>query len=459
MRFADLSGRRIVVFGAGSEGLSAVRALATRGLARGAVLVEDDDVTRERAAARVACGPGTVPDVPVLGGAAGRAAIADAEVVVLSPGVPWRRDDVRVLLGDAALTNPMDLALSELADSERDVVAVTGSKGKSTTTALARHLLHLAGHDVEEGGNIGRPVLDLLDGVAAVLVIEASSYQASLVTTAPRYGALTALFPEHLDWHGDVETYVADKLRLFEGPALRRVAVNATDDRAVARTRSLPCTPYGTADAVHHRDGRLFHGARRLTSVVPQLVGDHNLLNAAGALTAAAFVDPGVLDRPELLDEWLATFHPLPHRLETVARAGGVEYVDDSIATSPDATIAALDAFADRPVTLLAGGHDRSLPFDGLAAALVRRDAPTLVLTMPTSGGRLADLLDAAPRAAHVEVERCESLADAVARAVERTPDGGVVLLSPAAASYDRFTSYVHRGAEFRRLVLDAVSA
>ena len=456
MRFADLAGRRIVVFGGGSEGCSAVRALAARGLARDAVLVEDDDITRTRAAELVANAPGAVPEVPVLGGEAGRAALAAADVVVLSPGVPWRRPEVRARLGDATLTNPMDLALSELANDARDVVAVTGSKGKSTTTALIRHLLHLAGRDVEEGGNIGRPVLDVLDGPAAVLVIEVSSYQASLVTHAPRFGVLTALFPEHLDWHGDVDSYLADKLRLFEGDGLARLAVNATDELAVARTRRAPCTPYGTPDVVHHRDGALWAGERRLTTVAPQLVGAHNLLNAAGALTAATFLEPDLLERTELLDEWLGSFHPLPHRLETVARASGVEYVDDSIATSPDATIAALDAFSGRALTLLAGGHDRSLPFERLAEALARRGAPTLVLTMPTSGDRLADLLD--PRVdGDLDVERCASLAEAVDRAVARTPSGGVVLLSPAAASYDRFSSYAHRGAEFRRLVLEAL--
>jgi UDP-N-acetylmuramoylalanine--D-glutamate ligase len=440
------------MWGAGREGVSTTIVLARHGI-DGVVLVEDDARTAERARGQLT---DAGVSATIAGGDDGLAALDAAEVIVLSPGISRYRPDLLARIEHGTVvTGPTALALAELADDAAHVVVgVTGSKGKSTTTALLRHLLHLAGHDVEEGGNIGRPALELVDHPTRLLVLEVSSYQASLVTHAPRFAVLTALFPEHLDWHGDTETYFEDKLRLLRAPGLERVAVNDTDRAASARTERLPRVLYGTPPGVHAREGALWLADQRLTDSGGRLVGAHNLVNAAGALTAAAFVDERVLAEPSLLEEWLHTFAPLPHRLEPLGRFAGVDFVDDSIATSPAATVAALAAFDDRPVTVLVGGHDRSLPIEALVSALRERGAPTLVCTMPTSGERIADELEPlTPGHPTLRLRRCESLEDAVRVAVAETPTSGVVLLSPGAASYDRFTSYVHRGAEFRRLV------
>ncbi|HEX5616745.1 MAG TPA: cyanophycin synthetase, partial [Acidimicrobiia bacterium] len=279
-----------------------------------------------------------------------------------------------------------------------------------------------------------------------------SSYQASEVEVGPDHAVLTALFPEHLDWHGSVERYYADKLRLLRAAGVHTISVNAADANAMAHTDGMERRPYGVGPGIHARDGGLFDGGRRLVATGPHLRGAHTLTNAAGALAVASAFDASVLHQPELLAEWMASFEPLPHRLQPIGEHDGVEYIDDSIATSPSATAAALDAFAARPVTLLVGGHDRSLPLDPLLDALARRGAPTLVCAMPTTGEHVADAIEAR-ELRDVAVVRCDSLADAVRHAVAHTAIGAVVLLSPAAASYDRFTSYAHRGAEFQRLV------
>lgn len=450
MRSADLTGRTVVVWGAGKEGTSVARHLAGAGVTD-LTVTEDDEGTR--AAAEVALAAAGL-DVPIVGGDAGTDARERAGVIVISPGISrYRADVVALRERGTVITNATALALTEARDRGSEVIGITGSKGKSTTTALTRHLLHLAGHDAEEGGNFGRPALDLVAERHAILVLEVSSYQASEVELGPDHAVLTALFPEHLDWHRGVEQYYADKLRLLRAAQVRTICVNATDANALAHTDDLDRRLYGTSAGIHAHDGALHVGGRRLVATGDRLRGAHTLTNVAGALTVATALDPRLLDEPELLDEWLTTFEPLPHRLQPIGEHAGVEYVDDSIATSPSATAAALDAYADRSVTLLVGGHDRSLPLDPLLAALARRTAPTRVLAMPTTGEHVADAIAAHLDVRDLTVVRCDSLDDAVRHAVAHTPSGGVVLLSPAAASYDRFTSYAHRGAEYQRLV------
>jgi len=450
MRSADLVGRAVAIWGAGKEGTSAAQHLA-RVHVRDVVVTEDDDATRE--AATFALGALGL-DTAIVGGDDGERARQRADVVVVSPGISRYRSDI-VALRDrgTVVTNATALALADAAESSTTIIGITGSKGKSTTTALTRHLLHLAGHDAEEGGNIGRPALDLLDEGHDVLVLEVSSYQASEVEIGPDHAVLTALFPEHLDWHGGVERYYADKLRLLRASHVQSISVNATDHNAMAHTADLDRRVYGTAAGINAREGALYDGDRRLAATSSRLRGAHTLTNAAGALAAASAFDANLLAQPELLQEWMRTFEPLPHRLQSIGVYGDVEYVDDSIATSPSATAAALDAFADRAVTLLVGGHDRSLPLDPLLEALARRAAPTLVCAMPTTGEHVADAIEEQVDVKDLTIVRCDSLDDAVSIAHRRTAAGAVVLLSPAAASYDRFTSYAHRGAEFQRLV------
>src|SRR5699024_561821 len=237
------------------------------------------------------------------------------------------------------------------------VVGVTGSKGKSTTASLLAHVLRHAGREVLLAGNIGVPLLDHLDSRADVAVLELSSYQLADLEGRLDLGLITRLFPEHLDWHGGEAAYVAAKLRLADLLAGRPLLINANDEALAAATRDVPGRVLANRPPAVAREGHHLVLAGKPVchhSALP-LMGQHNLDNAALALQAAITLG----HKAEVLAAGLADFQPLPHRLEAVATIAGVRYVNDSIATSPWATLAALQALDDAPVILIAGGQPR----------------------------------------------------------------------------------------------------
>lgn len=437
MRLAELAGRRVGVWGYGREGRAAVRAA----LAAGAAGVEVVD----------AVPPADLPDGVPAG--TDVAALALCDVVFRSPGISPYREDARALAARTTLTSGTGVALAEFAAREVPTLCVTGTKGKSTTSALAAAVLEAAGRPAVHAGNIGTPLLDvLLDdavGDGTSLVVEVSSYQAAAVEGWSGWGAVTSLAPEHLDWHGDVDTYYRDKLHVFAacGPGTVVVGPQA---RSIVERHLDPEVLVDPADVVSDV---------RLAGFRPErLAGVHNVANVHVAL--AACVRMGVdLDRSaDAVRAAVADFRALPHRLSPVATRDGVTFVDDTLSTTPVSVRAAIDAFAGQQVTLIAGGQDRGLDYSDLAAALVARGGSVQVLTVPDTGARLAADLRAAAAAAGVEAPVTEtgSLADAVAEALRTARPGGLVLLSPGAPSYNRFRNYEELARTYEQILLDA---
>lgn len=437
VRLAELAGRSVGVWGYGREGRAAVRAAQAAGADR--VLVVDavppDDVP-----------PGVRAGVEV-------AELAECDVVFRSPGISPYREDARALAARTALVSGTGMALGEFAARKVPTLCVTGTKGKSTTSALAAAVLTAAGRPAVHAGNIGTPLLDvLLDGAVrdgTALVVEVSSYQAAAVEGWSGWGALTSLAPEHLDWHGDVATYYRDKLHLFASCGPGSVVAGA-QARSIAEQHLDPAVLVDPADVVP---------AARLAGFRPErLAGVHNLANVHVAL--AACVRMGVdLDRSaDAVRAAVADFRALPHRLSPIATRNGVTFVDDALSTTPVSVRAALDAFAGRQVTLIAGGQDRGLDFTGLAAAVVARGGEVQVLTIPDTGARFAADVRAAAAAAGVDAPVAEtaSLADAVGRALQTARPGGLVLLSPGAPSYNRFRNYEELARTYEQILLDA---
>ncbi len=374
-------------------------------------------------------------------------------MVFRSPGISPYREDARALAARTALTSGTGVALAEFAARDVPTLCVTGTKGKSTTSALAAAVLVAAGRPAVHAGNIGTPLLDvLLDGVVAEgtsLVVEVSSYQAAAVEGWSGWGAVTSLAPEHLDWHGDVATYYRDKLHVFAGCGPGSVVIGA-QARPIAEQHLDPAVLVDPADVVPEA---------RLAGFRPErLAGVHNLANVHVAL--AAGVRMGVdLDRhADAVCAAVADFRALPHRLSPVATRNGVTFVDDALSTTPVSVRAAIDAFAERQVTLIAGGQDRGLDYTDLAAAVVARGGTVQVLTVPDTGARFAADIRAAAAAAGVDapVTETDSLADAVARALAGARPGGLVLLSPGAPSYNRFRNYEELARTYEQILVDA---
>lgn len=449
-----LSGH-LLVLGLGASG----EAVASYALARAfsgesvrvTVLDEhDDDAQRERA-----------ERVRRLGAevALGSHEAVPADLVVASPGIPPHS----ALMRSAVATGAEIVSEIELAYrlSVSPWIAVTGTNGKTTTTSLIAHLLTEAGRVAVSVGNIGRPAIAAVDeaGPASVLVAEVSSFQLALTWRfRPRVAVLLNITEDHVDWHGSMEAYAADKTRVFANLGGEDCAVIDIDDAGsapyagIVRERgvrvcevSLGRVPEGGAgladgDLALDSNGRV----TRLLSADELLIrGPHNISNALAAAAAAASI--GVA--PDEIAKGLRTFRPIEHRLEPVEVVRGAEWFNDSKATNPDAVNKALDAFDGTPLVLLLGGRNKGNDFRPLAARAA--DRCMAVIAFGEAGGEIASAFEGTG----MEPIRAAGLADAVARAASSAVEGSAVLLSPACASFDEFDSYEHRGREFKRMV------
>jgi UDP-N-acetylmuramoyl-L-alanine---L-glutamate ligase len=439
MRVCDLDGRRVGLWGAGREAAATFRALGSPASVVVATDAPVDDAGRE----------GFPGAVFVDGPEAWRTLAAEADVVVRSPGISRYREAVVALAQtDVVLTTATNLWFAEHGDE--CVIGVTGTKGKSTTASLIAALTTAAGARTELAGNIGRALLDVLTPEVKpdVWVVELSSYQLADLEHSPCVAVVINLFREHLDWHGSEERYVADKLNLLAHDPWT-VVLNGRDARlADAAPEGAERVLFGVDGGFDVsdngtlvvRDGAPIVDLRRTA-----LLGAHNALNAAAALSAAEVA--GWL--PEDPQAALAGFAPLPHRLQTVAQDGGVRFVDDSISTTPESAVAALQALAGQPVALLVGGQDRGQDFTPLALAIEEHGAVRLVVGLPDNGERaLTAIAGAAP------TQMADDLDEAVHAARTALGGTGVVLLSPAAPSYGRFRDFTVRGTRFREAAL-----
>jgi len=425
--WSALADSTVGVWGLGVEGRASVRRLAALGVTP--VLVDDAPGAAEMDEVAVLA---TEPD--------GVRALLDCEVVIKSPGISRYRPEVtRLEDAGVAVCGGLGLFMAE-ADPAR-IACITGTKGKSTTTAIAVHLLRGMGYDARAGGNIGRPPWDPAeDGDPDYWIVETSSFQVPDLEVAPHVVAVTSLSPDHLDWHGTVERYYADKLALCTKPGVTLAVADGSDARLRAEARRI---------GSHMRWVDAEEVARdHAWSASLGLAGPHNARNAA--IAHAVLMGLGV---PEVADEErleraAAGFDALPSRFRSLGRAGEVEFVDDGLSTNVLPAQAALGAFVDRPVALLVGGHDRGVDYAPLAETLAARQAPTLVVTMPDNGPRIGGVVRAVSEG-RVEVVDAADLEAAVAAAMAWATAGGVILLSPAAPSFGRFADYRERSAAF----------
>jgi UDP-N-acetylmuramoylalanine--D-glutamate ligase len=381
---------------------------------------------------------------------------------VLSPGVPPTSPVVlRVQDHNVPVIGEIELAFRLC---KAPIVAVTGTKGKSTTTALIGHLLRACRANVRVGGNIGNPLIKEVLGTGPDdwVVAEVSSFQLETIRSfKPRVSVLLNIAPDHLDRYHSMNEYAEAKYRIFANQAMNDWFVGNLDDPRVAelhwssgdprvRARQLWFTLGEDHEqaAMYVRDGAITYapavGDPRpvpivATSDIP-LAGAHNVQNAMAALLAAlaAGFAPGPLGKA------IKTFRPMPHRLETVADIGGVLFVDDSKSTNPGSVVAALHSY-DRPIVLIAGGRAKGTSFDEMGEAIRERAKAVVAIgeaapEIVRAGGGVASVI-------------ATSMDDAVARARDLAAPGDVVLLSPGCASFDMFLSAEDRGERFAAAV------
>jgi len=439
-----LAGRKAVVVGLGKSGVAAVRLLADRG-AR--VAVADDKKAEELAPMLEGL---SVSEVHA--GGLTEAAFRDRDLVVVSPGVPPSLP----LLAEARARGVEVIGEVELASRfiEEPIAGITGTNGKSTTTALTAHLLTRSGFSVFAGGNLGDALSNrvLRGGRLDATVCELSSYQLEGIVTL-RCAAATVLnvTPDHIERHPSLDSYAKAKERIFlnqrEGDA---AALNVADSRVaamrtnpgVARREFDPRFPRSSgAEAYRTGPRTLSVGGDSFELRAATLRGAHNAENALAALLLATHFGA----RREALQEGLDSYPGLPHRLEPVRTLDGVEWINDSKATNVDSVEKSLSAF-DRGVVLIMGGKGKGAPYAPLR---------------PLFQGRVEALLTIGEDAERIEKElgdlvpttSCKDLARACTEARRIARSGSVVLLSPACASYDQFKNFEDRGERFKEIV------
>lgn len=444
-----------LVIGLGKSGLASIEVLRGRGV----TVFATDEKSVEELADRIAA-------VEAFG--ARFVAPADLEPVlarltsaVLSPGVPPTSPVVQqVNRANVPVVGEIEVAYRLC---QAPIVAVTGTKGKSTTTALIGHLLRACGHNVRVGGNIGNPLIKEVLGVGPQdwVVAEVSSFQLETIRAfKPRVAVMLNLAPDHLDRYYSMEEYAQAKYRIFANQSLNDWFVGNLDDARIAElhwrhgeARVQAKQLWFTLGSEEHATMYLRHGMLTYAPIVGDprpvpvvgreeipLAGDHNVQNAMAALLAALAIGC----EPEPLRRGIASFRPMPHRLETVAEIEGVLYVDDSKSTNPGSTIAALHAY-DRPIVLIAGGRAKGTSFDEMGAVI--RDRVKALVAIGEAAGEIASAGEG------VRVVRAASMEEAVRAARDLAVAGDVVLLSPACASFDMFTSAEDRGERFTAAV------
>jgi UDP-N-acetylmuramoylalanine--D-glutamate ligase len=436
----------VLVVGLGSSGTAAARLATADG---SEVWVTDLRSDTELSAEVESLGDG----VRTFFGSHPESCLDGVDLIVVSPGVPA---DAPLLQAarDQGIAINTEIEFAWRHRPEAELVAVTGSNGKSTVTELAARMLAESGQSTVAGGNLGPPASQLvLDGGWQSWVLEISSFQAELLTEmAPRAAVFLNLSQDHLERHPDLDSYFEAKQRLFAYQTEADTAVLNADDPVVLATRTAAqkreFSITRSADA-YLDDGQLMlDGEPVMKTSEVRLSGIHNLANALAAALAAAALGA----TPAAMAKTLSSFDGLAHRHRTVHVAEGVQWIDDSKATNVGATAAALRGYPDRSLHLILGGQAKGQDFSVLREEVQR--AVMRLYLIGEDGPVIAEsLAGAAP------TEDCGTLADAVERARHHAVSGEWVLLAPACASFDQFANYGERGDRFTELARQEVAS
>ena len=461
----------VAVLGMGVSGLAVAEALAKRGVK---VVGADQKPSLEQLSQREQLQRLTEQGVELMLGENAFQRLVDLKLplAILSPGIPIHRDDVQALaqsgtklVGEVEFS--YQLLVNEFGREKVCIVAVTGTKGKTTTVHLIAEMLKGSGLTTFLAGNVGTPLAKFVDelprnetDLPIRVVMEVSSFQlATCETFRPDIAAVTTLFVDHLDWHKDADDYRRAKAKIFTNQKGDDWAVLNADNAGVrwmaqfVRSRILWCGKEVTASCPYcthwvSDDGEIVWAAlggerfpvARLSEFM--LRGEHNHQNLKVAIGAALLAGAC----PDAIVDVVRNFKGVPHRLELVGEINGVRFINDSAATTPDAAAAGIRSF-DTPIVLIVGGRDKGGNWDGFKKALKERVKALVAI------GEFADKLIEMAKEIGIGFAKAMSMEEAVQQAFQLASPGDTVLMSPGCASFDMFTSYAQRGEKFKEAV------
>lgn len=369
------------------------------------------------------------------------------DVIIKSPGIPYLPEILQAKNLGKTITSATKIFFDKFSGK---IIGITGTKGKSTTASLIYQVLKEGGVNVHLIGNIGKPVLDLLDKLKEtdVVVFELSSFQLADLSKSPHIAVMTNIYPEHLDHHGDFSNYLKSKNNITAFQSEKDYLIYNEDNpelKVISQKTKANKIPFSKKDY------------QMVESLVQKdaipLLGDFNLLNIIPAIIIGRLFK--VSDNK--IEKAIINFNPLPHRLEFAGEFKGIRFYNDSLATNPQATIVALQTLGKNAETLIAGGYDRGLDFAVLGEAIAKSKIKTLIL-FPDTGEKILRAVKSAkcpPKARFakgdkVQSFRTDNMEEAVKKAYEVTAPGKIVLLSPASSSFNLFKDYADRGSQFR---------
>lgn len=455
------SGKKVIVIGAARQGTALSRYLASKGAQ---VILTDmhslDDL------------PANLPDLEKLGiqlrlGGHPLELLEGADLICVSGGVPLTIPFIQAAMQRGIpLSNDSQIFLEAC---PAQVIGITGSSGKTTTTALVGLMaqkyfeMKQNGHRAWVGGNIGNPLIEQVDQIDEddLVVLELSSFQLELMTRSPQIAAILNITPNHLDRHGSMQAYIAAKSRILRFQHAGDVAILNRDDPgswSLAEHLKSDLISFGFQNPDSKQNGTYIYKdaiwlqlGRESLKMLPlewiQLPGRHNIANVLAACAIAAAASLALPAIQTAIEE----FTGIPHRLEFIRNINGADWYNDSIATAPERTMAAIEAF-EGPLVLLLGGRDKNLPWDDLAQLIHQR--VRAVVLFGEAAGLIEKALGAVKKGETLQViSRCNTLEEAVQAAAKLAQRGDTVLLSPGCTSFDAFKDFEERGEYFRKLV------
>lgn len=433
MLISEIKGKNILIWGMGTEGRAAKEYIERHSLAANLMIYNDDDGAEKL-----------------------RELFEKTDVIIRSPGVSiYKKEMQDAESRGIKITSCSDLFLSEMRAGRprTKVIGISGSKGKSTSVSMLFHILKSAGCNAALGGNIGKPLIELIDENYDYIVGEFSSYQSSDLSASPHIVMFTNLFSVHTDWHNGHENYCRDKIHLaaHQQAGDSCWVCNRNEQLKTYAGELKNVRYYDVYDGFHAEGRELYFQDKPLLSIDElQISGNHNLDNLSGVMSIVK--DLG-LDVQAALES-LKTFEGLPHRLQKVAKVGSVLFINDSISTAPEAAIGAMKSFEDNMV-IISGGIENKQDYTEYARYIAGNSRVKAAVTLFQCGAQIAASVRENVKRSDFKLIEAESLSQAVKEAYEilKGAGGGVVLFSPTAPSFGYYKNFMERGDDFINIV------
>ena len=448
MLISQLDNQKILLWGLGTEGSSTLRFLQQHKLDSKVTIYNDAPLDLPAEFSSYPSGSG--PDLHKF--------LPHTDIIIKSPGVSiYRPELIQAQEQGILITSSTDIFMDEVRHHKPacKIIAISGSKGKSTSTSALYHILNQMGYKAALGGNIGRPLIELVDGDYDYIVAEISSYQASDLHSSPQIAMFTNLFFVHSAWHQSHENYCRDKLHLIAHQQAGDICfINARNEELMKYITEYPqhnIQYYDIADGFHREGKQLFWQDKKVLDIKDlQLCGDHNLDNLSGVFSILHYLGVDIAHAALQLQ----SFEPLAHRLQNVAVINGVTFINDSISTAPEAAIGAMQSF-DGNLAIISGGEANTQNYQDYADYIQNHNKVKMAVTLFQCGPQIASAIRSRVTRPDFILQEADSLNTAVCAAYNELvkQGGGTILFSPTSPSFGVYKNFMERGQHFIDIV------